>query len=373
MSSPESPSSLCAMPRTVRVLRAVVSGAAFFAGVLLASYAIRSQLPMRDVQVVRPKLEYLAAHTEEYDTLLLGSSRVAFQLLPSILDETMAAGGVHLRTFNAAVAGMRPPEDGYLLDLLLEHPPKHLRWVVLELQDLRASFDSHRGTVRSLYWHDWTRTRLVAQSAFSKVAAVDRKKHRPLSKRADDWLEASTLVCEHLSLLLTNSVNLGRGPDFVEQFLRGKPKKDHSKVALGSRQDGYTPAFRSETMNENERSGLEKGVADRRAKPAKPDYADATSQYALGRMIQKIEKLGARVVLLVPPTVSRHNFYPLPEVAKQAIILDYSDIAKYADLYKNEHRYDREHVNIEGSRLFTRVFAEEWLARLHSESRPFEP
>ncbi|MEI9892817.1 MAG: hypothetical protein WDN28_02590 [Chthoniobacter sp.] len=80
-----------------------------------------------------------------------------------------------VRSFNAGVAAMVPPEDGYYLDQILRGPHRRLRWVVLEIMPLGAQADpTLAGTGRFTYWHDWPRTRLLTQFCLGDCAKIWR-------------------------------------------------------------------------------------------------------------------------------------------------------------------------------------------------------
>jgi hypothetical protein len=81
-------------------------------------------------------------------------------------------------------------------------------------------------------------------------------------------------------------------------------------------------------------------------------------------MIAKVEKLGARVVLVVPPTTSKRNFYPNREIAKKVIVLDFCDLRKYPELYENRYRLDTDHLNTPGAEIFTPILVKSWMEAL---------
>jgi hypothetical protein len=100
------------------------NGLLFSATFIISCLAIGRSLPFPDVPVVRSKLAHFAAHRDEYDTLFLGSSHFYYQIIPSLFDGVAAENGYPTRSFNAGIAGMRPPEDGYLLERFSLFPPE---------------------------------------------------------------------------------------------------------------------------------------------------------------------------------------------------------------------------------------------------------
>src|ERR1700760_3340407 len=58
------------------LLHCLVCAVCFVLGLSLTCYGIGRRLPFPDVTVVRPKLDWLARHGDEFDLLVIGSSRV---------------------------------------------------------------------------------------------------------------------------------------------------------------------------------------------------------------------------------------------------------------------------------------------------------
>jgi len=91
----------------------------FFGALVSYAVLIERWLPYPDVPNAGEKIRYLGLHGNQYDTIFTGSSRVNFQVLPSIFDEALAASGRPTKSFNAGLLGLRPPEQGYFLDEVL--------------------------------------------------------------------------------------------------------------------------------------------------------------------------------------------------------------------------------------------------------------
>ncbi|MGV3531987.1 MAG: hypothetical protein ACO1QR_06420 [Chthoniobacteraceae bacterium] len=338
-----------------RIGRAVAAFAAFVVALCLTSWLIHESLPLPSVPAVQAKLTYLADHVNEYDTLFLGSSRIYHQIIPEQFDRLMAERGMPTRSFNSGVDGMRPPEDAYVFDQIRGMSPKNIRWVVLELAALRMPVDEDKkGTVRAVYWHDWERLMLLTRRAF-----VEDKK-RKLKDRLEKLQEPLAHLTDHIALFVQNRGNIGRAEVLTHYLRRKRPPKIYWNP-LGPRKDGFVITGRPEEMLESYRIPFERELAKRKKEPAREDEADPVSQLALGRMLEKIRSIGATPVLVVPPTTGKKKFVPSPEHG-DVVVLDYTDVNKYAVLYENRYRLDTDHVNTEGAKVFTDIFVEEFAA-----------
>lgn len=356
------PFSLCRMktPRTVRLLLGLLAFAIAFAG---ACVAIREALPFPDIPNVRSKLIHFQTHPNDYDTLFVGTSRINYQVIPAMFDELTTAAGKPTKSFNAGIAALRPPEDSYLLDQLLAARPQRLRWVFVELGYVRVSVsDDQRGTVRGQYWHDVPRMWLLWNST---IQLKPTEKRRTVKRVWRELREPLADFTPHLDLFLREMSNLGRGDFLTRQLLyEPMPWQPNLHGHLGTDFAGWTETSRGEEMTPENLEKFEQERADRLAKPSVRDIGDPVSQQALENMIAKIERIGATPVLILAPVTSKKAFVPRPERAAKTIVLDFNDPARFPELYENRHRLDTDHLNTAGSKVFTRLIAEHWLAAL---------
>lgn len=339
----------------------IVIGLVVFALTFVAACAfIRRAYPLPDVPNVKAKIDHFVAHPNDYDTLLLGSSRINYQIIPAAFDQLNRAAGVPTKTFNAAVAGMRPPEDAYLFDQLLAAKPQHLRWVFVEVMPIRAALNGElRDTLRAQYWHDlprlwllWKRT-LIVDPKTHGLHGYWRELHEPLAD-----------FSEHLGLSVYELANVGRST-FLAERLRNTPSTLMPPATyLGPDSAGWTLTGRGEGMSPKDRLRFEKERDERLVSPFERDPGDPISQEALEAMIARVERLGATPVLIIPPMTNKNVLVPRPERSEKTIVLDFNDVVRYPDLYKNENRLDRNHLNTAGAKVFTRLVTEQWVAEL---------
>ena len=98
----------------------------FFASLALSAKVISRLIPPAPIPQFSEKLAHFAAHKDEYDTLFIGSSRTFRQILPSLFDPLMAAGGQPARSFNFGLDGMFSPEDAYVAEKIFALHPSRL-------------------------------------------------------------------------------------------------------------------------------------------------------------------------------------------------------------------------------------------------------
>jgi hypothetical protein len=351
--------------------RALGHGAIFLLAFALSCGVLGRWLPFPEVPVVREKVEHLARYGDDYDVLFIGSSRVQFQIMPSVFDRVAGEGGISVKSFNAGVAAMWSPEDGYVLEEILRHPHRRLRWVFIELSRLGTGAE-REALARSIYWHDTPRLRLLARRLWGQWGeARERLSYVPdvgLGPRWDAFAEPAARLLEHTRQWLMRAVNLGRAVGLLTHWETFGKKKRKAGAKLGEHGDGWTTAGRSrQQMSGEVRQKYERTYAERLTSPAGREPGDPVSQEALERTIAAVLRSGATPVLVVPPTTYEQNFYPRPERVGELLILDFSDVRQYPELFSPEHRLDLDHVNTAGARAFSVALATRFLEVIRAE------
>lgn len=342
-----------AAPRISRFLQFGALLAAYLGAFTATCILIARFLPFPDVPVVRAKIEYLASHRHQFDTLFIGSSRVYFQIIPSLFDETTARAGRPTRSFNAGVSALRPPEDAFFLERILARPSTQLRYVFVEATAV-GTRPENLGSVRAVYWHDWRRLCVLWRSIIVQLSAQSR------TFRFSVLREVFPDFSEHLWLFIRNMTNQGRGAILTDRFLK-REALPSAVTELGDKMDGWVPVGQRQIMPQAEKVAYAQRIAERLRDPSRPTFADEVSQQELERMIVRIERCGAVPILIVPPTPVKRKFYPDPRRMHSAILLDFADVARFPELFETDQRLDATHLNTRGSQIFSRLLAERFL------------
>ena len=331
----------------MRAVKAVLRVLIFFGSLFASAVLLTRVIPPAPIPQFSEKLAFFAAHKDDYDTLFLGSSRTFRQVLPAIFDPLMAAGGQPTRTFNFGLDGMFSPEDAYVAEKIFALRPRKLRRVFIEVSHFNTDFAAQPAeTRRALHWHDWPRTRLLWRDIF-----MDGKTSRLTNPRR--WARA----WEHGRLFLIRAFNAGEGTRFLDPW-RGIPPLPPQWV-MGSAGDGAVPYAEETEYPGKDRALFESELAILRAGKAKIGKLAASPLESMRETIARVHALGAEPVLFISPMVVTRITSPVGQVS--APILDFSDPHRWPMLFDPAHRYDRGHLNSPGSRLYTRLFAEQVL------------
>lgn len=342
-----------------------------FAGTFSGSCWLAARgLPFPDVPEVTEKRAHLRAHGDDYDALFLGSSRVELQIIPAIFDRRLAELGFPLRSFNAGVSAMCPPEDAFFFDEIARGPRRRLRWVFIEVDVLRLRAERARAeSGRVVYWHDAPRMRLMWRCFLAEWQRSEKKlagkkgRKRPWFERLEGRLRLLGGLRENVSAFLENRVNLGRVAVLANRVAQAGPEL-RATPDLSAAHAGWVR--HAGPMKDADRADYEQTYADRLTTPQAPAPANFAGDEALRQLVKKVTAIGATPVLLISPTTRRTQFQPPDDLRRSCLLLDFSDVRAFPDLFRPEHRLDVEHLNEWGAPIYSRLLAEQFFAAVHS-------
>ena len=319
---------------------------------ILACAGLNALLPFPEIDVVSAELRFYEKHKDEFDTLFVGSSHIHHQISPALFDRIMREGGHPTHTFNLGINGMFPPESGFVLERLLRSKPRHLKWVILELDELETRrFPQAEASRRALYWHDWRRTALVLQQIFETA---------PGSKTWD----ARDRFFFHTALFAKNFANIGRKID-LSWWSSHLVKESAPPRELGPDNDGFVPQNRTLTAEETfaYETGLKEAVARTESR-----FVSAATEKAYRQWAEEVKRSGATPIFLVTPKTTQIKLGFRPESGIDAAILRFNDAGAYPQLYRQEARFDTDHLNGTGAEEFTKLVAHH-LSQLMEKNR----
>jgi hypothetical protein len=327
-------------------------GAIALVAFLAASFGIHSLLPPVVPKGIAAKLEFFAEHKDEFDTVIVGTSRLYYSVSPELFDQTTRENGLPTRTFNFGIDGMHPPENFYVLEQILKTKPRKLKWVVLEMADIETKWDKILGTQRLVYWHDWPRTALTLKKALNPRGNADW-----LIKATRLWLARRDLF-SHLFLFGKQFGNVGRAMDFFPSEKRERFRDAESE--LGPHRDGYRMA--GDAMSPERAAQFQQRLAQEMSE-ARPKFLDPATEDGYRNSAAQIRQAGAAPFFVVAPII----FQQIPRFRKSpdpAPLVSFNDARKFPQFYDTGVRIDDAHLTNEGAAEFTRLLAQEFARRM---------
>jgi hypothetical protein len=339
------------------VLQHLFASLAFVAALVLSAAGLQRMAPPLPVPEYAEKLAFFARHHKEIDTVFIGSSRVRRQISPKVFDATTAELGMPSRSFNFGLDGMGHPELPYVVDELLKLQPRGLREIVIELTRFGREFNRifPPDSLRTIHWHTYRYTASTCRAVWQDPAGPR-------------LMERLSRILQHLSVCAVRELNLGRGAAWCQAHLELPLPPAPARVALGPEGNGFfqvpdrfppgkIPAYRSQLAE----------WASRRGAPVEQDPA---FQSATREMLAKLHRRGIRITIVVMPRIFPQPPW-VPEFAPgEGLVLRFDDLEKEAALYNPAARYDAQHLNAEGAKLFTRALAQRLVAARQGRTTP---
>ena len=323
---------------------------------------VRSLVPPAEGGQLAIKLEYFAAHKDEYDAVYIGSSRVHHGLDPVLVDGELARAGVELCSFNLGVAAMSTFEQDFLLHRVLDLQPERLRWIFLEGGPVGVALPRHHAfledpalfSARGVQWHTSLETR--------KVLACLRPLPLPPWRKLE-------LALAHLELFGRNLTGLGRADAILERVF--EPASERKRLleelhSLASRRAGFQGLDESDrrpggepedpALGGNPYLSQSRRVAAENALPVVLSELDVEFYR---EQLRAAAERGIELVYFTPPGgEGSPEALRLHELGILPVLHHFNDPERYPELFQEEQRIDLGHLNRSGAERFSRLFAE---------------
>lgn len=317
-----------------------------------------------EIPSLRDKWAHYVEHRNDYNALLIGTSRTYRGLMPTIFDQLTAQAGVPTKTFNFGIDGMFPPEDAFVSDKILQSPPKNLRWVFIELGLFIDDFEGRDpDSVRVVYWHDLKRTLLTSRSRLWPKKKSEKWKTWFQSKQGK--ATAASDVITHWRLFFVKTLNLGRGSELlIDRFMDRRGKGE----GVGPARDGFHAMKPGQEMTGAALAAYEKELHQLMQKPAEIRPLPFYGEESLAGVVARVREIGAEPIVFIAPTTGSRREYPSEGLALPMIDLRVPQ--EVPELFDPAMRADPAHVNAKGAEAMTRRFAEKFIEIAKSKGSP---
>ena len=312
--------------------------AAFLVGLVLTCVVLSQFVPFPRVSNLWRKYLHMQDHLDKYSLIYIGSSRVFHEFIPGQFDQALAKRGHKENSFNFGQDGMWPPESLYMIRQILDLHPKKLKWVLIDLMQIKPFLEGNETSLRGMYWHDWQHTWIALQHV---MASPDVP--RPLSERLDQSLT-------HLLLWTQRSLNAGSG----SQRFQVAMKLEREKKADPVEDDGWE-AGPIRQLSQKDIDAFNNELV--RLKTIQPKPIPPLLRDSLDSVTKEIRAAGAEPIFVVASGFygrERFTDWPPPGVT----VFAFDDPEKYPELYNYEHRFDVHHLDPRGAVDYTRILAD---------------
>lgn len=333
-------------------MRVLVTLVVFVGGLWAGTETLRWSISGMTGQT-KGALEHLAARGGDYDIIVVGSSFISRNFVPSAFDERMAELGHPVTSFGLGLDGMRGAEIHYYIDRILSMRLPKLKLILADVSLDQNLLLNPKGDYerRVISWHDWPRFWLSVQHVFS---------HDP------DWKERIAIVDLHLGYTLLNRCNVGDGLEalYSRVWIDGPAKiKPRDELDSGP---WYARSQRRLVERYLKRREWHESA---REKLKQQRSAPATAPQS-GFMERAMRDLARRhhmpIAFTLAPLLNDVRFET--EVAHDTPleVLDFDDPVAYPALYEPDIRYDK-HLSYVGSVRLTQALADQVAARFYAK------
>ncbi len=153
---------------------------------------------------LRSKLEYYGTHSDEFDSLIVGSSYAFSGIDPFEFDAAMQEQGIESSTFNLAINGLLGHAIDEALRLALKADTDgRLKRVYIDLRPLEVGMHPlFAGTEYETWWHSFGQTRAVLGTVW---------------KSRESFIRKISFSKYHLALLIENHLPLGTARSLLSE------------------------------------------------------------------------------------------------------------------------------------------------------------
>ncbi len=303
------------------------------------------------------KLRLFAEHRDEYDLLILGSSRTQAGVIPERVEAELATRGVQIRAFNLAMNAMGPHETDATVREVLALRPARLRWALIELDYWEGNIRRKEAfSHRVFLWHDWQATYSAMRSAFLYAKKPEQKRRRMLN---------------HFLHFGGHVTALGRGPEVVASLLtqsQDRELPDWMVEARGHREpawcgaEGWEDFFsqpcgaaKSQNQFTFYRRKCKRLISRNRAAVE----LDGVDVRAAERRSATLRGAGVVPLHYIPPRLKpTPHLWRLEEQNVIEYLFAFNDPAAYPELYALKNRCDCDHLAQSGAEMLSALLGE---------------
>lgn len=342
-------------PTTRQLRNLLILTLALFGG----SAAIHRLTPAPFISSLTPKVKHMGSNPDAYDLLFVGSSRVFRQISPKVFDQQLRISGVSLRSFNAGVPAAKSVEVWHLLRGFATDQKVRARYVFIDPDGLLIGIARENvGTEREIYWHGRTETAL----------AIESLENLPTGPRLG-------MSAMHFGTFLLDRLGVGRLRLLVEQLGESESLRWLDREGLGPDGDGWVPYAKADSRTEFPRRQefldnlprYRRMLARQKERRSRQGCLTEYHRQMLTILMTAIQELGAQPVMILSPVAeSRCEVHEAFREGLLPNLLAFDDASSYPELYAVENRHDYEHLNTQGSLIYSRLLADRF-ARLLDE------
>ncbi|WP_027381640.1 hypothetical protein [Chryseobacterium daeguense] len=273
--------------------------------------------------LIRQKVKYYYQHENEYNALILGSSRMYRQVNPGLLD---SATHHTIKAYNLATGGTFFTESRYVFRHLKLN--KNIKYLLFEIQDLQP-FEGNSYTEKIMYYHDLP------------TVAFECKYYKKNKDISSSFLPISHYIANILY--------------FKKLAQRDKPVNEFANY-----NNGYYPLEKDYDKIITVKELRDRFVKDSTgivSKSAELQKVNPTIIKDLKNLALNCQKQKIQLILICPPFGTPSDLSEIRAIRNTKVI-DFTSREKFKEFYTFRNAYDHGHLNQKGALLFSNKLAD---------------
>ncbi len=343
-------------------------------GLLILIVAVISQLAIMSMPFtwgnirLNTKFETYAAENEKYNTLLIGASTTYRHINTTQFDSiiNIQQPELNIKSFNFGIPANRTPQSVYMLENLIKYDKSNIKYVVIDLSELTKMGADNLHKKEMIFWYTPNNILDVMKASWESEKGITKKISVP-GLHAFSFCEKSLLIGMGPALVQQHSgLNYDErtlGPDKKGFYSLDQEMIDDPEGDLASR---YSELRTQDTIDYRTKrcQFLFDKYKDSKTNPNKTieknleDLIKYCESNDIKLVIMLSQRLGDRYEYLIP------LFNQLPPENR----IGFQDPSAYPMLNDKNNLFDLAHLNATGAKLFTEIFAGEFINRINMQN-----
>jgi hypothetical protein len=322
---------------------------------------------------ISTKFQYFAKHKDDYDAIFLGPSTTYQGVIPRVFDETMAANGKSIRSFNFGIMAANVAETDFYLQKILALKPAKLKWIFL---DCLVDFFMEEAptSIKNVYWHTPLKTienfRLIIESTSPLNEKINGFYANSISffyrwlgigYFSNFWQQESEVLPKGISAEKLIQEAGYYAMDWLENSEKWR------KIFLSDYSESYQQQLKQSKSGVFVRGNISKYPLDSYVIKMLKNI-----DYRINNQ-EEISKIKVEPIFFIPPVLNTDfNNSALTKAYNKgdiSTLFAFNQPNVFTNLYEVDHRSDGRHLNHQGAQEFTRALAAEFSKHLNSSPK----
>ncbi|MFN0275507.1 MAG: hypothetical protein ACKVPJ_07170 [Chitinophagales bacterium] len=318
-------------------------------------------------QRLNTKFHEYSKNPDQYNTVLVGASTTYRHINPSQFDSAVNAirPDLKIKSFNFGIPANRTPQSVYTLYQLMDFKKDNIQYVVLDLSELTKMGVENLHKKEMLFWYNWGNIDNIMEASYESEKS---------------WGNKVGVPGLHLFSFFERQYMIGMGSSMMEQFAG----KNLQPLSIGPEQNGFY-ALDQEMIDDPGGDLAQRydvlrrqDTIDYRTKRCQELWnkfntqeknPNKTIEKDLKELIAYCEKHNIKIVFMLSQRLGDRYQYLLPLINQipEKNKISFANPSEFPLLNERENLFDLAHLNGNGAKIFTNIFANEFIKRINMQ------